>query len=101
MIDDFEWKIHEIEADYHRKLKDMQAHPEAFDVAGPSTSGSGSGSSEFDRRLEKIKRDLAKQKDEELARMQAQLKKEMEEKVIKERNSYKQSSSSGKIISLA
>lgn len=28
MVDDFEWKIHEIEADFHRKVKDMQVKVE-------------------------------------------------------------------------
>jgi chromosome segregation ATPase len=94
MINDFEWKLHEIESEYNRKLR--EAHPE---VPQPSTSrrrspikGATSASYDhdlFEQKLQQAKNDITRQKDDELAKMHIQIRKEMDDKLRIERNSLK------------
>ena len=86
MINDFEWKLHEIESEYNRKLK--EAHPE---IVQPSTSrrrspikASSSTASAatydhdlFEQKLQLAKNEIVRQKDDELAKMHIQIRKEM------------------------
>ncbi len=45
---------------------------------------------EFERRLQRVKADLTRQKDEELAKLNAQIKKEMDDKLRAERSTMKE-----------
>ncbi len=84
MLEDFEWKIHEIEADFHRKLKDAVAEAAAnggATVAEPSTSAFSRTSTTG----------AQQRKDEDMARLQTQMRREMDEKLRAERNSLKES----------
>ena len=103
MINDFEWKLHEIESEYNRKLRE-----------GGSTSGAQASSSSqrrqrsplksassnlhsqgnfdhdlFELKLQQAKNEIVRQKDEELAKMHIQIRKEMDDKLRLERNSLK------------
>lgn len=98
MINDFEWKLHEIESEYNRKLR--EAHPE---IAQPSTSrrrspikaaaaaiSSATYDHElFEQKLQLAKNEIVRQKDDELAKMHIQIRKEMDDKLRIERNSLK------------
>ncbi len=62
MVEDFEWKIHEIEADFHRKLKEAVAEAAltgAETLAPPTTSSSSSSKAvseaEVERRIQRAK----------------------------------------------
>ena len=93
MIEDFEWKLHEIEADYNRKLKDQKSEVPAS-VAAPSRKTSTMSlpcgdNDAFERRLREAKNEIIRQKDEELAKMHIQIRKEMDDKLRLERNSLK------------
>ncbi len=89
MLEDFEWKIHEIESEYHRKLKDVAANPTAFGLEEhPHRSGS-----DHERQIvERVKREMNREKEEEMSRMREQMRKEMEEKLNKERSQKKDNS---------
>ena len=105
MTEDFEWKLHEIEADYHRKLKENLDASSSSNSQQPSTSkfssrksstgslGGSNGSSmdgeTFEKRLREMKNEISRQKDEELAKMHIQIRKEMDDKLRLERNSLK------------
>ena len=96
MINDFEWKLHEIESEYNKKLR--EAHPE---LPQPSTSRqrrspiksttSTSNNATYDhdlfeQKLQQAKSDINRQKDDELAKMHIQIRKEMDDKLRIERN---------------
>ena len=103
MINDFEWKLHEIESEYNRKLREGGAASSV--QAGASSSRrqrsplksqiqAPSGSSNFDHdlfelKLQQAKNEIVRQKDEELAKMHIQIRKEMDDKLRLERNSLK------------
>lgn len=87
MIDDFEWKLHEIEADYNRKLRESGGGAGAVAAIGAG-NGSVDGDA-FERRLREAKNEIMRQKDEELAKMHVQIRKEMEDKLRMERNNLK------------
>ena len=84
MINDFEWKLHEIEAEYNRKLREGGV---ANDQPQPSTSrrrspiksvigaaGGGHVSAEqFEARVQEAKNEIVRQKDGELAKMHIQV----------------------------
>ena len=104
MLEDFEWKLHEIEADYHRKLKEnldsssssnIQTSTSKLNSRKTSTGSLGgmNGSSidgdTFEKRLREAKNEIGRQKDEELAKMHIQIRKEMDDKLRLERNSLK------------
>ena len=105
MINDFEWKLHEIESEYNRKLREGEAASSVQAQAGASSSRrqrsplksqiqAPSGSSNFDHdlfelKLQQAKNEIVRQKDEELAKMHIQIRKEMDDKLRLERNSLK------------
>ena len=65
MIEDFEWKLHEIEADYNRKLKDQKSEVPAS-VAAPSRKTSTMSlpcgdNDAFERRLREAKNEIIRQ----------------------------------------
>ena len=82
MINDFEWKLHEIESEYNRKLREGVG---AASTAQASTSrrrspiksqASSSGAFDhdlFELKLQQAKNDIVRQKDEELAKMHIQV----------------------------
>lgn len=88
MIEDFEWKLHEIESEYNKRLKDgLGPHS---DQPQPSTSrtsrrsplksscSSASGSGNYDHelfelKLQQAKNEIVRQKDDELAKMHIQV----------------------------
>ena len=95
MINDFEWKLHEIEAEYNRKLREgatgaeQQSQPSTSrrrsplkSVVSASTSGAGSttvvretqfDNDMFDMKLQQAKNEIIRQKDAELAKMHIQV----------------------------
>ena len=97
----FEWKLHEIEADYHRKLKESIESSSSTTNNQPTTSkfssrkastgslGGSIDSDTFEKRLREAKNEISRQKDEELAKMHIQIRKEMDDKLRIERNSLK------------
>ena len=104
MINDFEWKLHEIESEYNRKLREGGAASSVQAQAGASSSRRQRsplksqippcGSSNFDHdlfelKLQQAKNEIVRQKDEELAKMHIQIRKEMDDKLRLERNSLK------------
>lgn len=102
MINDFEWKLHEIEAEYNKKLREGGASAAAEQ---PSTSrrrsplksissaggaaGGGFDHDLFELKLQQAKNEIVRQKDDELAKMHIQIRKEMDDKLRLERNSLK------------
>ena len=98
MINDFEWKLHEIEAEYNRKLRegtsgaDQRAQPSTSrrrsplkSVASASTYGAGStmavreaqfDNDMFEMKLQSAKNEIVRQKDDELAKMHIQVNKQ-------------------------
>ena len=106
MIEDFEWKLHEIEADYHRRLKEnldgssssaTQPATTSNKLNSRKTSSNSLGGNigipldndAFEKRLREAKNEISRQKDEELAKMHIQIRKEMDDKLRLERNSLK------------
>ena len=95
MINDFEWKLHEIEKEYNRKLREgatgaeQQSQPSTSrrrsplkSVVSASTSGAGSSTvvretqfdnDMFDMKLQQAKNEIIRQKDGELAKMHIQV----------------------------
>ena len=81
MINDFEWKLHEIEAEYNRKLKEGHEQPQATSGASSSrrrsplkSAVSGGFDHElFEMKLQQAKNEIVRQKDEELAKMHIQV----------------------------
>ena len=85
MINDFEWKLHEIEAEYNRKLR--EGGLPASDQPQPSTSrrrspiksvlgassNAGLSQEQFEARLQEAKNEIGRQKDAELAKMHIQV----------------------------
>ena len=88
MINDFEWKLHEIESEYNRKLKEG-GHVHLSDQPQPSTSrrrsplkaAAAAASSDaagfdhdlFELKLQQAKNEIVRQKDDELAKMHIQV----------------------------
>ena len=85
MINDFEWKLHEIESEYNRKLREgvgaasVQAQASTSRRRSPlktqsSTSSSGAFDHDlFELKLQQAKNEIVRQKDEELAKMHIQV----------------------------
>ena len=95
MINDFEWKLHEIEAEYNRKLRegttgaDQQTQPSTSRRRSPlksvvTTPTYGAGSTMavretqfdndlFEMKLQQAKNEIVRQKDNELAKMHIQV----------------------------
>ena len=107
MINDFEWKLHEIESEYNRKLREGAS---SVGVGGGAAQAAGSSSGRrqrsplksanlhsqgnfdhdlFELKLQQAKNEIVRQKDEELAKMHIQIRKEMDDKLRLERNSLK------------
>ncbi|TRY74800.1 hypothetical protein TCAL_07117 [Tigriopus californicus] len=92
MVNDFEWKIHEIESDFHQRLKEAQSGDGGSNSRKSSHTSSGTYTqSELDQKLRELKTEITRQKDDELRRMQSQLRKEMDEKLRSDNNSHKES----------
>lgn len=87
MINDFEWKLHEIEADYNKKLREnaggatsSEPMPSTSRRRSPlksqSSAASSSGSFDhdlFELKLTQAKNEIVRQKDDELAKMHIQV----------------------------
>ncbi|XP_040567448.2 LOW QUALITY PROTEIN: uncharacterized protein [Lepeophtheirus salmonis] len=97
MIDDFEWKLHEIESEYNKKFKSAVASSSgATQSTGaiPKTSVSSPGSAMYDvelfeKKLREATNEITRKKDEEFAKLHIQLRKETDDKLRLERNSLK------------
>lgn len=106
MINDFEWKLHEIEAEYNKKLREgggassTAEQPSTSRRRSPlksltSTASSSAGAAGgfdhdlFELKLQQAKNEIVRQKDDELAKMHIQIRKEMDDKLRLERNSLK------------
>ncbi|CAB4064334.1 NUAK family SNF1-like kinase 1,Serine/threonine-protein kinase par-1,NUAK family SNF1-like kinase 2 [Lepeophtheirus salmonis] len=97
MIDDFEWKLHEIESEYNKKFKSAVASSSgATQSTGaiPKTSVSSPGSAMYDvelfeKKSERGHNEITRKKDEEFAKLHIQLRKETDDKLRLERNSLK------------
>ena len=66
MMDDFEWKLREIEGDYRDKIKTLEESVEA--------------------KVSKAKEELIREKDEEFTRISINMRREMDDKIRMERN---------------
>eukprot|EP00096_Caligus_rogercresseyi_P000413 TRINITY_DN10856_c0_g1_i1.p1 TRINITY_DN10856_c0_g1~~TRINITY_DN10856_c0_g1_i1.p1 ORF type:complete len:734 (-),score=239.40 TRINITY_DN10856_c0_g1_i1:136-2337(-) len=91
MIDDFEWKLHEIESEYNQKLKNASslqassgAVPKATHVHSPMYD-----IELFEKKLREATNEITRQKDEEFTKLHVQLRREMDDKLRLERNSLK------------
>ena len=71
MMDDFEWKLREIESDYRDKIKALE--------------------DTVDKKVKTARDDLIRQKDEEFTRMSINLKRELEDRMKAEKNALKSS----------
>lgn len=82
MINDFEWKLHEIEADYNRKLREggvsADQQPSTSRRRSPLKSVAGAASAGyfdhemFEMKVQQAKNEIVRQKDDELAKMHIQ-----------------------------
>lgn len=69
MMDDFEWKLREIESEYREKIKTIEDN--------------------VDSKVKAARSELTRQKDEEFTRMSISMRREMEDKIRVERNNLK------------
>merc|ERR1711976_710282 len=77
IMEDFEWKLHEMEKDYHTKLKYSKE--------------------KIDEQIKEACRGILKEKDDEINKLQIKLRKDMDEKLKKEREELQNALQSVKI----
>merc|ERR1712111_270698 len=77
IMEDFEWKLHEMEKDYHAKLKYSKE--------------------KIDEQIKEACRGILKEKDDEISKLQIKLRKDMDEKLKKEKEDLQKALESLKV----